>query len=146
MSVTAQMFEPPLLRFLRALDLDEKEAFAAAVGTSLQYLQQMVGQPAPNPALRLAMAMEAESHRLGRLLGTDPLSLPDLLIGRVKAKHVLDHTTGEAFTMLPNGEMARRRVDGQGRIVLLNAKGDIVDVEEARPSPTTVKKVRPLDE
>ena len=146
MSAPAQMFEPPLLRFLRALDPDEKEAFAEVVGTSLLYLQQMAGQPSPNPALRLAMAMEAESHRLARLLGTDALSLPDLLIGRIKAKHVLDHTTGETFTMLSNGEMARRRVDSQGRIVLLNAKGSVVDVEEARPSPASVKKLRPLDE
>lgn len=146
MSATNQQFEPPLLRFLRALDPDAKEAFAAAVGTTLAYLQQMCLQAAPNPALRLALAIEAESHRLSRQLGIDPLTLQDLLVGRIRAKHVKDHTTGEVFTMLPDGKMARRRVDAHGRIVLLNDKGAVIDVEEARPAPATVKRIKPLED
>jgi len=146
MNAPTQMVEPPLLRFLRALDSDEKEAFAAACGTTLLYLQQMVGNPAPNPTLKLAFAIESESHRFGRIHGIPGVSLQDLLIGRIKTKQTRDHTTGELFTLMPNGELVRRRVDKQGRIVLIDQHGDVIAVEETYPGPNTVKKVRPLDD
>jgi len=145
MTNAAQMYEPPLLRFMRALDPDEKEAFAEAVGTSLQYLHQMVGQPAPNPNLRLALAIVEESQRIYRKRGIDPLTLSDLLVGRIKAQNMKDHTTGESFALLPSGELARRRLDMTGRIVLINAAGEVIAEEDSYPSPAMAKKIPPLD-
>lgn len=147
MNTPTQSTEPPLLRFIRALSSDEREAFAAAVGTTVGYLNQLVGLPAPNPNLRMALAIEAESHRLSRQIhGLVPLSLQDLLVGRIKTTRVKDHTTGEAFTLLPTGEMVRRRLDREGRVVLVNAKGQVIDVEESNPGPITMKGVKPLEE
>lgn len=40
----------PLLRFLRALTKEQREAFAAAVGTTTVYLYQLAAQPEPNPS------------------------------------------------------------------------------------------------
>ena len=141
-----QMYEPPLLRFLRMLDGDEKEAFAKAVGTTYYYIFQLVGQAEPNPTLKLALAIEAETHRLGRQLGIEPVSLSDLLIGRIKTKQAKDHTTGEVFALLPNGDLVLRRLDKQGRIVLVDGDGRILGIEDSNPGPHTLKKVRPLDD
>ena len=113
----------------------------------MQYLHQMIGQAAPNPALKLALALEAESHRLARqgLVDAPPLTLPDLLVGRLKVSHVKDHTTGELFTLLPSGEMVRRRIDGQNRVVLIDAKGRVIAVEDSHPGPSTLKKIPLLE-
>jgi hypothetical protein len=141
-----QMYEPPLLRFLREIGGDGKESFAKAVGTTVPYLHQMIGQAAPNPGLILSLAIEAESHRLHRQTGVTPLTLPDLLVGRIKAQQVKDHTTGEPFTLLPNGEMARRRIDGQGRVVLVDDRGRVVAVEDSFPGASTLKRIPLLDD
>lgn len=78
----------PMLRFLRALSTkDEKEAFAAAVGTTYTYLHQLAAQPEPNPRLRLALDIVKESRRLtrpgpkGPRVVAEPLTLEDLLVG-----------------------------------------------------------------
>lgn len=147
MTTHAQSTEPPLLRFIRALSADEREAFAETVGTTVGYINQLVGHPAPNPSLKLALAIEAESHRLSRqITGLTPLSLPDLLVGRIKTKRIKDHTTGEVFALLPNGELVRRRLDKLGRVVLIDAKGRVIDVEESRPGATTAGDVVPLED
>lgn len=72
----------PLLGFLRALDPDQRKAFAAEVGTTVVYLYQLAGQPWPNPKLRLAMAMvEASARYASKAFGVRPLSYEDLLEG-----------------------------------------------------------------
>ncbi len=71
----------PLLRFLRALTPEQREAFASATGTTTGYLYQLAAQPMPNPRLRLALAIEAETHRIAKRVGADPLTLADLLVG-----------------------------------------------------------------
>lgn len=71
----------PLLRFIRALDADQRKAFAAAVGTTEGYLYQLAAAPVPNPRLRLAMLLVAESKRLSKKVMTAPLTFEDLLVG-----------------------------------------------------------------
>ena len=71
----------PLLRFLRALTTEQREAFARACGTTVGYLYQLAAQPEPNPRLRLAFALAAESRRIHRKVHADPLTLPDLIVG-----------------------------------------------------------------
>lgn len=71
----------PMLRFLRALTKDQREAFAAAVGTTTTYLYQLAAQPEPNPRLRLALAIREESRRIAKRAMTEPLTLEDLLVG-----------------------------------------------------------------
>ena len=76
----------PLLRFLQAFGHGEvaksqKDRFAEAAGTTYVYLHQLATQPAPNPRLKLALALVAESERLAGGLMTSPLSPADLLIG-----------------------------------------------------------------
>lgn len=71
----------PLLRLLRALTKDQREAFAAAVGTTTVYLYQLAAQPEPNPRLRLALAIREESRRISKRVMTEPLTLEDLLVG-----------------------------------------------------------------
>jgi hypothetical protein len=71
----------PLLRFLRAMTKDEREAFARAVGTTAVYLYQLAAQPEPNPRLRMALAIREESRRLSKRLRAAPLTLEDLLVG-----------------------------------------------------------------
>lgn len=71
----------PLLRFLRALDTEQRQAFAAAVGTTMVYLYQLAAQPEPNPRLRFALAVRDESRRIAKKAMTEPLTLEDLLVG-----------------------------------------------------------------
>lgn len=71
----------PMLRFLRALTKDQREAFAAAVGTTTVYLYQLAAQPEPNPRLQLALAITKESRRIAHKAATTPLTLEDLLVG-----------------------------------------------------------------
>ena len=72
----------PMLRFLRALNgVEEVEAFAAAVGTTRHYLYQLAAQAEPNPKLKFALAVTAESRRIAKKHGTTPLTLEDLLVG-----------------------------------------------------------------
>ena len=71
----------PLLRFLRALDADQRAAFSEAVGTTTVYLYQLAGQPAPNPRLRLAIRIVEASEKFGPKWMTPPLTYHDLLIG-----------------------------------------------------------------
>ena len=141
---TTHMMEPPLLRYLRALgSVDQKEAFAAQVGTTLQYLYQMVAQPAPNPALRLALAIEAETFRTYRRFNTDPVKLTDLLIGKTKLEWKKD---GKEPTALFNGHMVWRRLDSLGRIVLVNKKNEVLAVEDSHPPEATKNRTKLLDE
>jgi len=62
---------------------EQKEAFAAQVGTTLVYLYQLTGAERPNPTLRLARAIVKESERLSKKLMTEPLTYEDLLEGPV---------------------------------------------------------------
>lgn len=71
----------PMLRFLRALTPEQREAFASAVGSTTGYLYQLAAQRQPNPRLRLAKAIEVESARIAPRVKTEPLTLDDLLIG-----------------------------------------------------------------
>lgn len=71
----------PLLGFLRALDADQRKAFAAEVGTTVVYLYQLAGQPWPNPKLRLSRSMVQASAKYASKLGARPLSYDDLLVG-----------------------------------------------------------------
>lgn len=71
----------PLLGLLRALNPDQRKAFADAVGTTVVYLYQLAAQPYPNPRLRLARAICAESEKYAPLVMTPPLTLEDLLAG-----------------------------------------------------------------
>jgi hypothetical protein len=71
----------PLLTFLRALDKDQRKAFAAATGTTEQYLYQMAGLPRPNPTLRLATLLVEQSKVFGKRAMAKPLWYDDLLVG-----------------------------------------------------------------
>lgn len=71
----------PLLRFLRAMDPNERSAFASAVGTTPIYLYQLAAKEDPNPRLRLALAIVEQSALLAGPLKTEPLTLEDLLVG-----------------------------------------------------------------
>lgn len=71
----------PLLRFLRAMEPNERSAFASAVGTTTIYLYQLAANPEPNPRLRLALAITEQSHLRAEALKTEPLDLEDLLVG-----------------------------------------------------------------
>lgn len=72
----------PLLGLLRALDPDQRKAFAADVGTTVVYLYQLAGQPWPNPKLRMAKRIvEYSAKYASKALGVRPLSYDDLLVG-----------------------------------------------------------------
>lgn len=71
----------PLLRFLRCMTKEQREAFAAATGTTVVYLYQLAGAPAPNPTLKLARNTVKESNRIAKRLMAHPLSYEDLLVG-----------------------------------------------------------------
>lgn len=150
MEVTTTL-EPPLLRYIRALgSIDQKEAFAAQVGTTLQYLYQMIAQPAPNPALRLALAIEAETFRTYRRFNTDPVKLTDLLIAKTK----VEWTKGGDPTTVLNGQTVWRRLDSLERIVLVNKKNEVLAVEDSHqaagrvmnPCPSCGRSTLTLDD
>lgn len=71
----------PLLRFLRAMEKHQREAFAVEVGTTTTYLYQLAAQPEPNPRLRMSLAITEVSHRIGHEIKAQPLTLKDLLVG-----------------------------------------------------------------
>jgi len=71
----------PLLGFLRALDTDQRKAFADEVGTTTVYLYQLAGQPWPNPKLRFAKRLVELSARYASKAMCKPLSYEDLLQG-----------------------------------------------------------------
>ncbi len=71
----------PLLTFLRALTKDQRKAMAERCGTTEVYLYQLAGQPWPNPRLRLALALVAESKPLARKQMTSALTLDGLMVG-----------------------------------------------------------------
>ena len=73
----------PLGKFLQACTKDQREAFAAACGTSQVYLYQLASLVTPNPSLRLAMKIRDESARLSRRIHHPSLTLDDLLVGRI---------------------------------------------------------------
>ena len=77
----------PLLRFLRALTVEQQTLFAESVGTTRVYLYQLAAQPAPNPRLRLAMALVTESKKVGKKVMQAPLTLEDLLVGVGEDEH-----------------------------------------------------------
>ena len=74
----------PLSLWLNAMTPDQRESVALICETKMNYLQQIAGQQRPNPQLRLALAIVAESKRLARRLHHPPLTLGDLLIGAVE--------------------------------------------------------------
>lgn len=74
-------FVTPLLRLLRAMSKDQREAFAATVGTTTTYLYQLAAQAEPNPRLKLALAIREESRRIAKRVMAEPLTLEDLLVG-----------------------------------------------------------------
>lgn len=74
-------FATPLLGFLRALDVDQRKAFAEEVGTTVVYLYQLAGQPAPNPKLRMAKLIVETSAKYASKAMCRPLSFEDLLVG-----------------------------------------------------------------
>ena len=71
----------PLLRFLRALTVEQQNAFAESVGTTRNYLYQLAAQAEPNPRLRMAMLIRDESRGWAKRVMTEPLTLDDLLTG-----------------------------------------------------------------
>lgn len=71
----------PLLGFLRALDAEQRKAFAEEVGTTVVYLYQLAGQPWPNPKLRMAKRIVEVSARYAGKAMARPLSYEDLLEG-----------------------------------------------------------------
>jgi hypothetical protein len=71
----------PLLRFLRCLTKTQRKQFAERCGTTEFYLYQIAAQPAPNPRLKLALAIVAESRKIAPVVMTYPLTLEDLLVG-----------------------------------------------------------------
>lgn len=77
--------ETPLLRFLRALSPDDREAFCKACDTKLLYLYQVAAKEEPNPTLRLAKALVENSRiwqkKIPKVLKVAPLTYDDLLVG-----------------------------------------------------------------
>lgn len=77
--------ETPLLRFLRALNPDDRKAFCEACGTTLLYLYQIAGKEEPNPTLKLAKALVENSRtwqkKIPKVLKVAPLTYDDLLVG-----------------------------------------------------------------
>lgn len=72
----------PLLAFLRALDADQRKAFATEVATTTVYLYQLAAQPWPNPKLRLSkLIVEASARYAAKAPFVRPLSYDDLLVG-----------------------------------------------------------------
>lgn len=71
----------PLLGFLRALTVEQQTLLAQSVGTTRVYLYQLAAQPAPNPKLRFALALVAESKKYALKAMTRELTLDDLLVG-----------------------------------------------------------------
>jgi hypothetical protein len=71
----------PLLRFLRALTPEQREKLAEACGTTVVYLYQLAAAKNPNPRVRLALALCAESRRLSRKVHSSPLTVEDLTVG-----------------------------------------------------------------
>lgn len=71
----------PLLTFLRALSKEQREQVAAACGTTTLYLYQLAAEKHPNPRVRLAMSICAESRRLSRKVHSQPLTIADLTVG-----------------------------------------------------------------
>lgn len=74
----------PLSNFLNAMDRGTRLVCAEICGTKMNYLQQLAGQERPNPNLRLAFALVAESKRLSGQLNHPSLTLEDLLVGAVE--------------------------------------------------------------
>lgn len=71
----------PLLGFLRALTVEQQKDFADSVGTTRVYLYQLAAQPAPNPRLKMALAIAEESKKWHRRVMAPVLTLEDLLVG-----------------------------------------------------------------
>jgi hypothetical protein len=80
-SVMAHAPVTPLLRFLRALTPEQREQLAQTCGTTVIYLYQLAAAQHPNPRVRLALAICAESRRLSRRAHSPPLKIDDLLVG-----------------------------------------------------------------
>lgn len=75
----------PLLGFLRSLNVEQQNQFAASVGTTRVYLYQLAGQANPNPRLALAKALVEESQRWAPRVMTRALTYDDLLVGNTEA-------------------------------------------------------------
>lgn len=77
--------ETPLLRFLRALNADDRAAFCEACDVKLLYLYQVAAKEEPNPTLRLAKALVDNSRvfakKIPKVLKVGPLTYDDLLVG-----------------------------------------------------------------
>lgn len=72
----------PLLRFLRSMTKEQREAFAEKCGTTVVYLYQLAGHAEPNPQLQLAVRIVKESGRVHKKLMTEALTYEDLLVGK----------------------------------------------------------------
>lgn len=77
--------ETPLLRFLRALNTDDRNTFAKEVGSRMSYLYQLAAAAEPNPTLRLAKAICERSKwwsaKMPKVMRVNPLTYDDLLVG-----------------------------------------------------------------
>jgi hypothetical protein len=60
---------------------EQREQVAAACGTTTLYLYQLAAEKHPNPRVRLALSICAESRRLSRKIHAPPLTVSDLLVG-----------------------------------------------------------------
>ena len=107
----------PLGKFLQACTKDQREAFAAACGTSQVYLYQLASLIEPNPSLRLALKIRDESARLSRRIHHPSLTLDDLLVGRIYTDAELEEVRAKEAA---NKEARKRRARRQ-------------DVEQAAP-------------
>lgn len=77
--------ETPLLKFMRALNTEDRNKFAEACESTTYYLYQLAANEKPNPRLRLAIAIcEASkvfSAKMPRVMRVPPLTFEDLLVG-----------------------------------------------------------------
>jgi hypothetical protein len=140
--------EPPLLRFMRQLrkvDMtsDLESAFAETAGTTKQYLWQLTGDEEPNPRIKLAFAIVAASRRFGDRYGVSPLTLEDLIVGRLKAVNADE--TPDTVNVLVNGKLYHRRVDEFGRIVICDANEEVVWIEDSAPTERRISKIPALE-
>jgi hypothetical protein len=77
--------ETPLLKFLRALNTEDRNNLAKEVGSTSIYLYQLAAHPNPNPTLRLAKALcersVAYSKKMPSVMRVPPLTYEQLLVG-----------------------------------------------------------------
>lgn len=94
--------ETPLLKFLRALNTDDRHAFAKECGTRLSYLYQMAASKEPNPTLRFAKLVCERSKfwsaKMPKVMRVAPLTYDELLVG---AEELEERSTASEGTAPP---------------------------------------------